>query len=73
MKPKIKKLSFTELWELLRIKYPELTFNSLRREVRENPERFGAVRRNPIKDRGRGGKFYFDPEKVRAYAPYQKV
>lgn len=36
-----------------------ITHYSFRKELRHFPERFGAVRRNPLRKRGRGGKFYF--------------
>jgi len=69
---KPKKLTFNEIWELLSAKFPELSFWSLRREVAAFPERFGAVRRNPTKLRGRGGGYLFDAKKIHAYAPYQE-
>lgn len=72
LNPKGDKLTFKEMWNFLKEKYPELSYWSFTREVRAKPWLFGAVRRPPTKKGSHGGKRFFIRNKVEAYQPYRK-
>lgn len=52
---------------------PDMTSSRLYKEIRNDPERFGAQRRNPTKKRGRGGKLGFPKRFLDAYESYAPV
>jgi len=71
--PKNDEMGFKDALSYLRKRYPKLSAWSLRNEVRNFPERFGAMRRNPIKKRGRGGRFTFTKAALDRYSPFTKA
>ena len=72
--PPVGSMGFQQALAYLRkTKLPTLSEWSLRHEVRYYPERFGVVRRNGIKLRGRGGRFVFNKAGLDAWEPFQQV
>lgn len=57
---------------LIRLGHP-LRAHSMRKELRDFPERFGAFRRNPLTRRGRGGKFFFTKQNLDKYTSLQET
>jgi hypothetical protein len=66
-------MDFYQALRYLQSKGHKVKENDLRKEVHNFPERFGAMRRNPLSTRGRGGKFYFPKSALDLYTSLTSV
>jgi len=66
-------MGFSDALAYLQMKGHPLTAWAMRKEVQQFPERFGAMRRNPLSKRGRGGRYYFFKENLDKYTSLQET
>jgi len=64
---------FKEALTYLRRRYPRMKENWFRSQVQQDPEQFGAVRRNSCKRRGKGGAFGFYKKFLDQWEMYRPV
>lgn len=68
-------LTFNEAYAYLKEEkgHFALTPWSMRKELKNFPERYGAVRRNPLAKRGRGGRFFFTKAALDKYTSLEET
>jgi hypothetical protein len=66
-------LSFNQALAYLQKLGHPLKAHSMRKEVKNFPERFGAMRRNQLAKRGRGGAYFFTKDNLDKYRSLEVV